>query len=172
MKRDLSKIKYIVMDVDGTMTDAGIYYDDNGNELKKFYTRDAAGFFAANTAGIHIVVLTGRECGAVLRRMQDMHVEFIFQNIKNKKEFLDDFMSKHNILKEEIAYVGDDLNDLAAMYSAGFVACPNDAVDEIIEYADYIAESNGGHGAIRDVVKYILSERNEWESTLKRVYGY
>lgn len=169
---NLKQIRFLVMDVDGTMTDCGIYYDDYGNELKKFYTRDAAGFFAAHQVGMQIIVLTGRECGAVLRRMQDMHVEYICQNVKNKKDFLLDFMRKHGIRKEEIAYIGDDLNDLAAMRLAGFAACPKDGVSEIRETADYISTENGGHGAVRDVVRYILRQRGEWDQALREVYGY
>lgn len=87
MMADYGKIEYFVIDVDGTMTDAGIYYDDSGNELKKFCTKDAAGFFTAHAVGMKIMVLTGRECKAVTRRMQEMSVEFIFQNIKDKKIF-------------------------------------------------------------------------------------
>ena len=78
---DFLKLKYFVIDVDGTMTDAGIYYDDHGNELKKFCTKDAAGFFTAHQVGMKIMVLTGRECPAVTRRMQEMGVEYIFQNV-------------------------------------------------------------------------------------------
>ena len=74
---DFEQIKYLIIDVDGTMTDAGIYYDDHGNELKKFCTRDAAGFFAAKQAGIKIMVLTGRECQAVTRRMTELKVDFL-----------------------------------------------------------------------------------------------
>ena len=172
MKNNLSKIKYIVMDVDGTMTDAGIYYDDNGNELKKFYTKDAAGFFAAHHVGIKIIVLTGRECNAVTRRMNDMRVEYICQNVKDKKNFINSFMTEHGIDRSQIAYIGDDLNDLAAMQLTGFVACPHDACSEILAYADYISTEDGGHGAIRDVIRYLLRRRGEWDKALKEVYGY
>ena len=119
--KDYSKIDYFVIDVDGTMTDAGIYYDNNGNELKKFCTKDAAGFFAAHQVGIQIMVLTGRECEAVTRRMREMSVEFIYQNIKDKKSFLKNFMEEHEIEKEQLGYIGDDLNDLPGMSLAGFV---------------------------------------------------
>ena len=121
MMADYGKIEYFVIDVDGTMTDAGIYYDDSGNELKKFCTKDAAGFFTAHAVGMKIMVLTGRECKAVTRRMQEMSVEFIFQNIKDKKNFLISFLKEHGIEKEQLGYIGDDLNDLPAMSLAGFV---------------------------------------------------
>ena len=80
-------IEYIVIDVDGTLTDAGIYYDEHGNELKKFCTRDAAGFFAAKILGIKTIILTGRECAATLRRMQELKVDHIVQNVKDKVSY-------------------------------------------------------------------------------------
>ena len=108
MMADYSKIEYFVIDVDGTMTDAGIYYDDSGNELKKFCTKDAAGFFTAHAVGMKIIVLTGRECKAVTIRMQEMSVEYICQNIKDKKNFLISFLKEHGIEKEQLGYIGDD----------------------------------------------------------------
>lgn len=165
------KINYFVIDVDGTMTDAGIYYDDNGNELKKFCTKDAAGFFAAHQVGMQIIVLTGRECMAVTRRMQDMSVEYICQNVKDKKTFLTEFMMQHNIKKEELGYIGDDLNDLPAMALAGFVGCPQDACEEIRSIADYTSGYRGGYGAVRDVICYVLTQRGQWKDAIKIVYG-
>lgn len=165
------KIRYFVIDVDGTMTDAGIYYDDNGNELKKFCTKDAAGFFAAHQVGMQIIVLTGRECMAVTRRMQDMSVEYICQNVKDKKTFLTKFMEEHCILKEELGYIGDDLNDLPAMSLATFVGCPADSCEEIIDIADYVSDKKGGYGAVRDIICHVLTQTGQWKNAIKEVYG-
>lgn len=166
----LDSIKYWVIDVDGTMTDAGIYYDDNGNEMKKFCTKDAAGFFAAHQCGMKIMVLTGRECQAVTRRMREMSVEYICQNVKDKKQYLKHFMDEKCVRKDEIAYIGDDLNDYPAMLLAGFVACPADADVEIKRIADYVSGIKGGHGAVRDCIEYVLRERGEWEQAIMQVY--
>lgn len=173
MKRevDWKKIKYLVIDVDGTMTDAGIYYDEHGNELKKFCTRDAAGFFAAGQAGIQIIVLTGRECQATTRRMQEMKVDYLVQNIKDKVSYLKEFMSTNNLTSEEMGYMGDDLNDLQSMMLCGFVGCPGDACPEVKEVADYISDVKGGHGAVRDIVAFLLNRRGEWESSIRGIYG-
>ena len=169
--KNLELIKYWVLDVDGTMTDGSIYYDESGNELKKFNTKDAAGFFALRALDMKIIVITGRECNATRRRMDEMKVDYIYQNIKNKKEFLETFLSENGILKEEVAYVGDDLNDLSAMTLAGFIACPKDSCTEICEFADYVSSVCGGNGVIRDVVQYILKQRKQWEEAISRVYG-
>ncbi len=163
-------LKYLVIDVDGTMTDGGVYYDENGNELKKFNTKDAAGFFAAHKAGIEILVLTGRECKATERRMKELKVDFLHQNIKNKMEFLKDFIGSRNITKEEIGYIGDDLNDLPPMTLTGFVGCPADSCAEVLEKADYVSPLKGGEGAVRDIVEFILRKSGEWEEAVAEVY--
>ena len=168
---DFLKLKYFVIDVDGTMTDAGIYYDDHGNELKKFCTKDAAGFFTAHQVGMKIMVLTGRECPAVTRRMQEMGVEYICQNVKEKRGYLEAFMQEHHIKKEELGYIGDDLNDFPPMQLAGFVGCPADACEEIKKIADYVSGVKGGYGAVRDIIADVLNKRGEWEKAFKSVYG-
>lgn len=167
---NLKELKYLVIDVDGTMTDGGIYYDENGNEIKKFNTKDAAGFFAAKAAGIKIIVLTGRKCAATARRMKELKVDFLYQNIKNKKEFLLEFMKEKNIAKEEIGYIGDDLNDLVPMKLTGYIACPYDSCREIKDIADYISSNKGGHGAVRDIIEHILCETEEWDKATAHVY--
>lgn len=164
------KIKLLVIDVDGTMTDAGIYYDEHGNETKKFCTKDAAGFFAAHVVGIKIMVLTGRECQATTRRMHEMGVEFLHQNIKDKYSFLYSFMQQHHISKDEVGYIGDDLNDLDAMSLTGYIGCPADSCVEIINRADYVSSKNGGYGAVRDVIEHILRESGEWEFAVENMY--
>lgn len=169
-KEKYQAIKYLVIDVDGTMTDAGIYYDENGNELKKFCTKDAAGFFAARHAGIKIMVLTGRECAATTRRMQEMKVDYLVQNCKNKVEYLTQFMADEQITKEEMGYLGDDLNDLPAMRLCGFVGCPEDACIEVKNRADYISSVKGGHGAVRDIIEYMLRDRGVWEKATAKIY--
>ena len=170
-KEQLKKIKYLIIDVDGTLTDAGIYYDENGNELKKFCTKDAAGFFAAHQAGIEIMILTGRECAATTRRMKEMKVEYLIQNCKDKVSYIQKFMKDNNIDRDEIGYLGDDLNDLPGMSLCGFVGCPADACDEVKEKADYISGIKGGYGAVRDIVSYLLKKRGEWEKAISTDYG-
>lgn len=166
-----SNIKYLVIDVDGTLTDAGIYYDEHGNELKKFCTKDAAGFFAAHGTGIKIMVLTGRECAATTRRMTEMKVDYLVQNCKDKVDYLTQFMADEHITREQMGYLGDDLNDLPAMELCGFVGCPEDACVEVRDRADYVSSVKGGHGAVRDIIEHMLRDRGEWEKTTAEIYG-
>lgn len=116
-------IRLLVLDVDGTMTDGGVYYDATGNELKKFAIKDGAGLVLARTAGIRVMICTGRECEAVRRRAADLKITDIYQNVGKKEAFLRDFMAENGYARDDVAYCGDDLNDLAAMALCGFVAC-------------------------------------------------
>ena len=168
---DWHKIRYLVIDVDGTMTDAGIYYDEHGNELKKFCTKDAAGFFAARRAGIRILVLPGRECAATARRMGEMKVDFLVQNCKDKMPYLEQFLSEKCVYWEEIGYLGDDLNYLPGMSRSGFAGCQADACAEVKERADYVSTVKGGYGAVRDIIEHMLRERGEWEKLTAEIFG-
>ena len=165
------KIKFLVLDVDGTMTDGGIYYDEHGNELKKFCTKDAAGIFAARKIGIKIVVITGRECLATKNRLEELKVDYLFQNIKDKEMFLKKFMQENHINKSELGYIGDDLNDLQSMQLAGFIGCPKDACKEILEIADCVSFLNGGYGVVRDVVEQMMEKEGMWKDTINEIYG-
>lgn len=167
----INQLKYLVIDVDGTLTDAGIYYDEHGNELKKFCTKDAAGFFAAKEMGIKTVVLTGRECSATLRRMKELKVDYIFQNIKEKHSFLMTFIKEYGIMKGQLGYIGDDLNDLAPMKLADFVACPADSCQEIKEIADYVSPVCGGKGAVREIIEHFFRESGDWDRIVEKIYG-
>ena len=160
-----------MIDVDGTLTDSGIYYDEHGNELKKFSTKDAAGFFAAKAVGIKTIILTGRECAATTRRMEELKADYIIQNVKDKVSFLRTFMNEHHIEKDQLAYIGDDLNDLVPMQLAGFVACPADSCYEIVKISDYASPVKGGYGAVRDVIEQILHESGEWDEAVSNIYG-
>ncbi len=166
-----NSIKYIVIDVDGTLTDGSIYYDENGNELKKFNTKDAAGFFTSKTCGISTIVITGRHCHATELRMQEMQVDLLAQGIVDKVKYIKDYLTKNNIKKSELAYIGDDLNDYSGMQLACFKACPCDAAEEIKNIADYISPYAGGQGAFRDVIHFILKQRNQWEYACQACYN-
>ena len=171
MMADYGKIEYFVIDVDGTMTDAGIYYDDSGNELKKFCTKDAAGFFTAHAVGMKIIVLTGRECKAVTRRMQEMSVEYICQNIKDKKNFLISFLKEHGIEKEQLGYIGDDLNDLSLLMQAGLACCAGDAQPEVKKISHVISGRDGGNGVVRDIAELILKTQGKWQQLVDAFAG-
>lgn len=163
-------IKCLVLDVDGTMTDGGIYYDETGNEWKKFCTRDAAGIFAARSAGIRIVVVTGRYSQATERRMKELQVDEVYQSVKDKAGFLRDFMKMNEYDQHSLGYIGDDLNDLPSMMLAGYVGCPKDACKEVKAAADFVSSIKGGHGAVRDIVEHEMELAGMWSTAIQSVY--
>ena len=164
-------IKLLVLDVDGTMTDGGVYYDATGNEMKKFAIKDGAGLVLARTAGIRVMICTGRECEAVCRRAADLKITDVYQNVGEKEAFLRDFMAENGYAQAETAYCGDDLNDLAAMALCGFVACPADAAAEVKQRADYVCLQRGGEGAVRGAVEKILRTDGRWADAVQKAFG-
>lgn len=163
-------IRLLVLDVDGTMTDGGVYYDATGNETKKFAIKDGAGLVLARTADIRVMICTGRECEAVRRRAADLKITDVYQNVGKKAAFLRGFMAENHYARKEVAYCGDDLNDLAAMALCGFVACPADAAAEVKARADYICPQRGGEGAVRGAVEKILRGDGRWKDAVQKAF--
>ncbi len=163
-------MKVLVIDVDGTMTDGSIIYDSNGNEIKCFSAKDGAGLLAIRFAGINTMIITGRDSAAVCRRAKDLSVDYLFQGIKDKRKFLLEFCDENNVSFSEIGYIGDDLNDFAAMSMCGFKACPSDSCSEIKQIADYVSIRPGGQGAVRDIVEYYLKKEGIWESVIEKLF--
>lgn len=158
------RIKYIILDVDGTLTDGSIYYLSDGQEMKQFHIKDGFAIVQAQKAGIKLVVITGRKSSIVERRMKELNVEYVFQGIRDKKQFLKQFLYDKSIDPKETVYIGDDLNDLPAMKLCGFKACPQDACEEVKQTVNYISDLNGGCGAVREIIEYIMKRQNRWGS--------
>lgn len=169
LKSSLNEVKLFVLDVDGTMTDSGVIFDDSGREIKRFSSRDYVGAMAAHYMGLKLMVVTGRESESTTRRMKEMQIDYVFQNIKNKRIFLEDYLKKHDLTTDNIGYIGDDLNDYSAMSIAGFRACPSDAAPEIKELCDYVSEFKGGTGVLQDVFRFILTSMGRWDQFISEV---
>lgn len=159
-------IKLIVLDVDGTMTDGKLYIDNMGNEMKAFDVKDGLAISQAVKQGIIFAIITGKTSKIVERRGKELGIQEIFQGSRDKVKDLEIILKKYNFTLEETAYVGDDLIDLKPMKLCGFSACPNDAVEEIQEIADYTASKNGGCGAVREIIELILKEQNLWQNII------
>ena len=168
-KEILNQLSLILVDVDGTLTDSGLIYDDAGNEWKRFSTRDYIGVAAAHYIGIELMVITGRESGATVKRMNEMGISKLFQNVKNKKKFLEEYFLNEKIDPQCVGFIGDDLNDYAAMKLVGYRACPLDAAEEIKAISNYVSCIKGGYGVLQDVLRYILKSRNQWTSFVQNV---
>jgi len=158
-------IKTVIFDVDGTLTDGGIIYSDDGKEIKKFSAYDGLVMRVLPQIGINTILLTGRKSEVVYKRGEDLGVTHVIQGVRNKEEKLREMSSDINL--KETAYIGDDLNDYAAMLLCGFRACPANAAEEIKGICAYISSYNGGNGAVRDILEYILKKQRQWDEILK-----
>ena len=164
-------IKYLILDVDGTLTDGSIIYDLHGNELKKFNTKDGTGINLTRAAGIKVVVITGRESTATEKRMNELHIDELFQNIKHKEIFVSKWMSSHYLERQDVGYIGDDLNDFMAMQLCGFIGCPSDANDEVLKIATIVSNVCGGDGVVRDIMQRYIQSQGLWTKTLHALYN-
>lgn len=167
---DYEKIKLIVLDVDGTLTDGGIYYDSNGNEIKRFDVKDGLGIKVGMAAGLEFAVLTGRESPVVERRVKELGIHYLLSGVQIKFPALMKLLKERNLQPDECGYIGDDWNDLQCMETAGFRACPANAVEEIRRISHYTARCSGGHGAVRECVEYLLKQRNLWVCSARAMY--
>lgn len=164
------EISHLIIDVDGTLTDSGVYYDDTGNELKKFSTKDGIGFAIARIAGIKLIILTGRECKATTRRMKELKADLIVQNTENKAKWLKSYMEQNQLVRKDMGYIGDDVNDLGGMQLCEFVGCPSDACKQVRNIASYVSPFEGGKGAVRDCIEYLLDQRGLLQKALETAY--
>lgn len=162
-------IKLVLLDVDGTLTDGGIYRGNNGEELKRFNVKDGYAIINAQKLGIEFGIITGRKSELVEIRSNELKIKYLYQGISEKTVILEEIMQKTGLKKEEIAYMGDDLNDILIMKQSGLTGAPKDAADEVIQIADFVSEKNGGSGAVREFVEYILKKDGKWEIFLKNV---
>lgn len=151
-------IKLVAFDVDGVLTDGSLTFDENGHEYKTFNAKDGQGIVNLHKAGIITAIITARNNGTVEHRAKNLNITELHQGSKNKIETLENIMKKYNINFEEIAYMGDDLPDICILEKVHLKGCPNDAVDEVKEVANFISSKNGGHGAVREFCDYILKK--------------
>ena len=172
LKKRAAQIKILLMDVDGTMTDGGVLLlsqaDGTALEIKKFDAHDGQGLTLAHTAGLRTGCITGRESPALLRRAQEMKMEFVYMKQPTKIPAYEEILSKAGVPDSAVAYVGDDLPDLTVMRRVGLAVAVGDAVPEVKKAAHYVTKSAAGHGAIRDAVELILKSKGIWEEMIDK----
>jgi len=159
-KKQLRDIKLFATDVDGVLTDAGMYYAESGDEWKKFNTRDGMGIKMLQAKGIITAIITMEQTNIVARRAQKLKIQEVFQGITDKAEVLSALSLKYGISLQSMAYIGDDVNDLPALQIVGFSSAPADCVEEVRAVVDYVCEKRGGEGAVREVAEKILRARH------------
>ena len=152
-------ISLLVLDVDGVLTDGGLYYDAQGNVLKRFDVQDGLGIGMARKAGITVAVITGQDSPAVEQRMRILGIEEYYAGRFNKLSSFADLMERHSLVREQVAYLGDDWVDLAVMSRAGLPLAVANAQPEVKAIARYVTQARGGRGAVREVVRLLLHSR-------------
>jgi YrbI family 3-deoxy-D-manno-octulosonate 8-phosphate phosphatase len=157
----MTNVKLFATDVDGTMTDACMYYAENGLELKKFNFRDGMGFKLLREAGIKTAIITSENTSIVKKRADKLKVDYLSMGTWTKLDFVKNICKELNITLDEVAYIGDDINDIELLSAVKYKACPNDAVKKIKEIEGIkILEHKGGDGAVREFIEIILGENN------------
>jgi len=158
LKEKLQKIKIVLTDNDGVLTDTGVYYSAKGEELKRFSIRDGMGVERLRKyAGVETIIITGEESGSVRTRAEKLRIKEYYLGVKKKEDLLPEIMRKNNVTIEEITFIGDDSNDFELMKLVGFKATPSDGMSFIKELADYVCENKGGNGAFREVAELIIA---------------
>ena len=152
----MKKPKLILTDIDGVWTDGGMYYDQTGNEWKKFHTYDSAGVLFAHQNEIPVGIITGEDTEIVARRAAKLKVDYLFQGVRNKLEVAENLCKELNISLDEVAYIGDDVGDIELLKNVGISATPNSAPEYVKKYSQMVMTKNGGEGVFREFVEKIL----------------
>ncbi|HYB20109.1 MAG TPA: HAD-IIIA family hydrolase [Thermodesulfobacteriota bacterium] len=165
------RVRLLLLDVDGVLTDGRLAFDGAGREIKFFHIRDGQGIRFLQQAGIRVGIVTGRKSEAVDFRAQELGIDLIFQKVRDKEKALGTILKKENLQAEQVCYVGDDLVDLAVLSSVGLGVAVADAAAEVRTLAHYTTRFPGGQGAVREICERILKAQGKWERIIQ-TYRY
>ena len=162
-----ARVKLLLMDCDGVLTDGRIWILENGEDQKAFHTRDGLGIDLLHRAGLKSGIISGRTSSALERRAQSLGVSYLWQGRDDKRQAFADTLAQAQVTNDEVAYVGDDLTDLPLMAQSGLAIAVADAVVEVKAHAHYVTKAKGGKGAVREVVELILQAQGRWDDLVK-----
>ena len=155
------QIRLVCTDVDGVLTDGGMYYSEGGEELKKFNTRDGMGVAHLHSAGIEVAMITSENTELVARRAAKLKIKYLFQGVRDKQKVVEGLINELQLSWPSVAYIGDDVNDLPVIRSVGLTAAVSDAMQIVRDAVDYVCERAGGCGAFREFAELILSSQSQ-----------
>lgn len=162
------KIRLLMMDVDGVLTDGRIWHDHLGHEFKSFDVKDGHGIVMAHRAHLQTALISGRESESLVRRAKELGIEIVFQKIWNKLEVYERILTDTKLTHEEVAYIGDDVIDIPLLRQVGLAVAVADAVEEVKAVAHVITQRAGGQGAVREVIELILRAQGHWATLMER----
>lgn len=163
------RVKMIIMDVDGTLTDGTVLLLPDGEEVKSYNVLDGMGMLLAHLAGIKTGIITGKISKPLAKRAKNLKVLELYQGILDKKKVMFEILRKHNLHREEIAYIGDDLGDLDVIKEVGFAGAVSNAHAIIKEHSHYHCRLEGGKGAVREFIEFILTVQNKWDTIQDKI---
>jgi len=169
---DFKKIKLLILDCDGVLTDGKIIYDDNKIEIRNFSAKDGLGIKLLPFAGIDIAVISGKKSATLDKRTADLGIEIVFQGIKNKLKIASEIIEKLDLNWDNVAYMGDDWNDFPVMKKVALSAVPTDVMPDFKKKADFVASRKGGDGAVREFIELILKKQGIYEKVLSDFISY
>jgi len=161
----LQQIRLFATDVDGVLTDAGMYYSETGDEWKKFNTRDGMGIKLLQRVGIITAIVTQERTKLVARRAERLAIPELHQGVMDKLSCVREMAARHGLTLSQVAYIGDDINDLETLKAVGFSASPADGLPAIVAAVDYICRKKGGEGAVREIIEMILEAQGQSSGT-------
>lgn len=161
------KISLLILDVDGVLTDGQLLFSDQGEAMKVFNTQDGLGISAANQAWLKTAIITGRETEMVRRRGAELNIADVFQGAKDKLQAYHQLLHKYSLQPDQVAYIGDDINDLAVMTRVGLACAVANAVADVKKRAHFITTRQGGQGAVREVIELILRSQGKWDNIVE-----
>ncbi|MBF6648607.1 3-deoxy-manno-octulosonate-8-phosphatase KdsC [Methylobacter sp. BlB1] len=160
------KLKLLILDVDGVLTDGKLFFDNEGNEYKAFHARDGHGIKLLRQTGVEVAVISGRKSNSVALRMKSLGIEYVYQGHENKIAAFDEIIDKLRITPDQAAHVGDDLLDLPIMTRVGLAIAVDDANFAVKQHADWCTTLPGGHGAVREVCDLIMQAQGRFEDVV------
>ena len=161
-------IKLIALDVDGTLSNGKIYTDDKDNNLKAFDVKDGFAIAQWIKEGGIVAIITGKSSNIVQRRADELGIQEVAQGISNKVQEMEKLIAKLGITLDEVAYMGDDINDLGVMRMVKIAAAPKNSAAEVLERVDFISTKDGGDGAVREFIEFLMKENGTWENVINR----
>lgn len=164
-------VKLLAIDVDGVWTDGSLYYGPRGEELKRFNVKDGHGMVLWRELGFPIAVLTARNSPIVTARAAELGIRHVLQGERDKARGFDKLLAQAGVREEEVAYMGDDINDLPVLMRAGFSATPADGVVEVRERVHYVCRASGGNGAIRELCEVLIRAKGRWDEATARFFA-
>ena len=154
---NIKKIKILLTDVDGVLTDGGMYYTSEGDHMKRFHARDGMGVTLLRKKGIHTIIVTKEKTTIVRKWAKKMKIEKICDGVQNKEEILEEICKKYDVSANEVGYIGDDVNDVGLLKKVGFSASPKDGTMQVQKIVNYVCIKKGGEGVFREIADLIIS---------------